>query len=371
MCSNTLNNCLNALDIIWINVQRSCIWSPFKLTCLVDLLYLMCVRGRCAGEVLCGQGHTGSWWHHDQTDAPQTGTAEHTQLAAGWCETQYFSFHTCAGLSALLCHNFSNSCLEKILWRLCNLVPATPQRRLAGSGPASKSPELGSCSRRWDRCCQLTVFRLKKSNMICNFKVFLFNEQESLFIYVSVFPVCGQTTRWKWKLRLKLLFIYLTFEWNVPSKLNIGYRNRLVGMTIKLWHEITEQIILFGKWKSEARTHTNPPHTQPKPTHTNPHTPTHTSLHICHCEDFVTSPALYSNSSHPNETLNLNLNPTLNLTLNPSLNPDTDLLHYEDQPPAPCAPKCKTIIIYLHIVSSQTGNEVDQTVKWPVLLKCI
>lgn len=40
--------------MISIKIDSSCLFI------YADLIYLMCVRGRCAGEVLRGQGHTGS-----------------------------------------------------------------------------------------------------------------------------------------------------------------------------------------------------------------------------------------------------------------------------------------------------------------------
>lgn len=181
MPSSTLNYCLNALDVISIHVVRRCTWLAFKLTCLVDLLYLLCVRGRSAGEVLCGQGHAGSWWHHDQADAPQTGAAERSQLAAGRWDTTVSIPVQDAWLACVCCRNFFKR------YRLCNLVPATPQMWVAGPGPASKSPELASCG----------------TDAV--------SWPESVFIYVSLLPVCGQTACWIWKLGSKLLFIY--FFW--------------------------------------------------------------------------------------------------------------------------------------------------------------
>lgn len=113
-------------------------------------------------------------------------------------------------LSALLCcRNIFNSCLEKIWWRLGNLVPATPQIRLAGPGPASKSSELSSCSRLWDRCWQLTVFRLKKSNKISN-KVFLFmSKSHSLYMFqfspsVAKLPVLVENENSGWSCYLSI-----------------------------------------------------------------------------------------------------------------------------------------------------------------------
>lgn len=102
----------------------SCVFKNITLLCLV------CVRGRCAGQVLCGQRHTGSWWHHDQTDAAQTGTAERSQLAAGWWQQYHFSFHMRVDHTFVLCWSVFCSLLQpfqllcwKIPWRWGNLVP--------------------------------------------------------------------------------------------------------------------------------------------------------------------------------------------------------------------------------------------------------
>lgn len=191
----------------------------------------------------------------------------HSWLLDGESNSIFLSFHSC--VCVCVNHTFVPglsvfSSLLQLCWKMpWSLGNVRGRRHSSGLiGQFRSSPHISRAQVRKqiegqilskDRFSdfkkrQITFLILKFSNSN-ELEWVLVNQSHSLFSYIC-----------EYNYELNVTCEILSYYSNEVSlsKLNIILRYRLVVMTIKLWHGIAKQIILFGKWKgADTHTHTH------------------------------------------------------------------------------------------------------------------